>query len=161
MRRVVQARAAHPLACVSVAARLVLRRMVAARIVRMGYNLLSLDDDIMLHHSIYNFLKLPELANITLWASTEADSLLMHPTMHINCGVMYWNGADPSGPAAWGVGMLGEYFPGPGRTDCVCAAAIAGGMEGWGGACGGPVCWARAASANQRFETTRPPQRTT
>lgn len=69
----------------------------AARIIRMGYKPLAVDIDAMFHHDPYVFLKHPVLAKYNaLFHRDGPDGY-----GGVNCGVMYWQNAHPSGPATW------------------------------------------------------------
>ncbi|PSC68235.1 hypothetical protein C2E20_8162 [Micractinium conductrix] len=87
----------------------------SARIVRLGYNLLTLDADVMLHHDPYVFLKKGPLADFNLVMQHDGPDL---PDFNgPNCGVVYWQNCHPSGPAAWAPTELAD------RTFRLCEAA--------------------------------------
>lgn len=72
-----------------------------ARMLRMGYNVLIVDPDSMFHHDPYLFLKSPPLNKYTLLYQKDAPD--GNFGAGVNCGVMYWQNAHPSGPAVWAV----------------------------------------------------------
>lgn len=65
-----------------------------ARAIRMSYNVLGLDSDVLVFHDPYTFLKRPPLANINYLAMRDGDGW-------INSGTLYVQGAKPNGPVAY------------------------------------------------------------
>ncbi|KAL4425434.1 hypothetical protein ABPG75_009450 [Micractinium tetrahymenae] len=67
---------------------------VTARALRMGYNVLSLDDDVSLLDDPYRYYKFPPLSRYN--AHFHRDGNYYNG---VNCGIMYWQNCHPSGPA--------------------------------------------------------------
>ncbi|KAL4446752.1 hypothetical protein ABPG77_007996 [Micractinium sp. CCAP 211/92] len=70
---------------------------VTARALRMGYNVLSLDDDISLLDDPYRYFKTPPLSKYNAHFHRDGNYI-----NGVNCGVMYWQACrncHPSGPA--------------------------------------------------------------
>ncbi|GIL46235.1 hypothetical protein Vafri_3264 [Volvox africanus] len=77
--------------------RLMLKRlMLMVRIVRQGYNLLSLDTDVIVFREPYSFLKHPPYgsAHMLVGKSIRGGSM-------VNTGVMYFQNASRTGPVSW------------------------------------------------------------
>ncbi|KAL4419331.1 hypothetical protein ABPG77_006019 [Micractinium sp. CCAP 211/92] len=69
---------------------------LAARALRMGYNVLSLDADTSLLDDPYHYLKHPLFARYN--AIFHRDGVGYND---VNCGVMYWQNCHPAGPVAY------------------------------------------------------------
>ncbi|GIL71501.1 hypothetical protein Vretimale_2615 [Volvox reticuliferus] len=77
--------------------RLMLKRlMLMARVVRQGYNLLSLDTDVIVFREPYSFLKHPPYssAHMLVGKSIRGGSM-------VNTGVMYFQNVSRTGPVSW------------------------------------------------------------
>ncbi|PSC76104.1 DNA-directed RNA polymerases and III subunit RPABC2 [Micractinium conductrix] len=71
-----------------------MRWEVASRMLRMRYNVLSLDADVSLLDDPYRYFKAPPFSKYNaLFHRDAVDS------DGVNCGVMYWQNCHPSGPA--------------------------------------------------------------
>ncbi|KAI3428524.1 hypothetical protein D9Q98_007347 [Chlorella vulgaris] len=64
-----------------------------ARVVRMGYNVLSLDADAMITAEFYSFVKAEPFS--------KYNALFQDDGGGVNCGVVYFQNCHPSGPATW------------------------------------------------------------
>ncbi|DBB03375.1 TPA: hypothetical protein ACH3X3_010747 [Trebouxia sp. C0006] len=71
-----------------------LRYRILARSVRLGYNVLMLDTDVMLMDDPYKYLKQPPFKDITVLNQAESP-------FDPNGGVLYVQNAAPDGPAAF------------------------------------------------------------
>ncbi|GLI61111.1 hypothetical protein VaNZ11_003362 [Volvox africanus] len=71
------------------------RLQLAAMMLRLGgYNVLALDNDVLLQDDFYWWTRQPDYANYQLLVQRDV-------TGGLNTGVMYARGASPSGPTAW------------------------------------------------------------
>ncbi len=72
------------------------RIMLLTRAVRQGYNLLSLDSDVILFREPYVFLKMPPYteAHMVVGKSIRGGSM-------VNTGVMYFQNVSRTGPVSW------------------------------------------------------------
>ncbi|MEW5299180.1 MAG: hypothetical protein WDW36_002220 [Sanguina aurantia] len=66
----------------------------AGRALRLGYNVLLVDADIVMFHDPYKFLKAPPLAHHNLLMMRDGSG-------YVNCGVVYMQNATPDGPTSW------------------------------------------------------------
>ncbi len=73
-----------------------IRHRIAARLVRMGYNVLILDNDVLLFNDIYKWFKAKPFSDYQFFTASEDESM-----WNINVGVVYVQNARPDGPAAW------------------------------------------------------------
>ena len=66
---------------------------LAARAIRLGYNVLTIDGDVFFFQDPYLFLKRPPYSSYQLMTQGESGC--------INVGIMYAHNLSRAGPAAW------------------------------------------------------------
>ncbi|KAL6747905.1 hypothetical protein V8C86DRAFT_2894510 [Haematococcus lacustris] len=79
-----------------------MRWRMTGRLARLGYNIGSVDADMMLLSDPYVHLKSPPLSNMTVLCQEEAGM------PYCNGGFMYVQNAAPDGPATWAFRFIGE-----------------------------------------------------
>ncbi len=76
--------------------RLMMKRvMLLARAVRLGYNVLSLDTDVIVYRNPYSYLKSPPYSSMHMVVGKSVVGVV------VNTGVVYVQGAARHGPVAW------------------------------------------------------------
>eukprot|EP00798_Chlamydomonas_sp_ICE-L_P030110 gene30110-35086_t len=74
-----------------------------ARQARLGYNVLSIDTDVVFYHDPYRFFKAPPFKKYVIINQPETlySSSDYHHVNAANGGIIYVQNASPTGPAAW------------------------------------------------------------
>ncbi|GFH25484.1 uncharacterized protein HaLaN_23460, partial [Haematococcus lacustris] len=75
---------------------------MTGRLARLGYNIGSVDADMMLLSDPYVHLKSPQLSNMTVLCQEEAGM------PYCNGGFVYVQNAAPDGPATWAFRFIAE-----------------------------------------------------
>ena len=70
----------------------------AARLVRMGYNTMVLDTDVLLFDDLYHWFKAKPFSDYHIFTASEDSNM---EGWNINCGTVYVQNARPDGPSAW------------------------------------------------------------
>lgn len=101
-----------------------IRHRIAARLVRMGYNVLILDNDVLLFNDIYKWFKAKPFSDYQFFTASEDESM-----WNINVGVVYVQNARPDGPAAWWLAEVRGGLRAAGWVDCVWVVRAAAGCK--------------------------------